>query len=159
MYWNKYDTTSSALSESILLKKIGIPAISELKKRASQWLQELPTKNSLTILDLFYLEQTLGCWAGPLHYGLVSNGFVVSPFVHRKIFEIMLSLPPEYRRNQLLARDLISTQWPELLYFPFNEYIGIKKYFHIAKNTIYANGTVKKVMKKVQKVMKKFTVK
>lgn len=150
-YWNKYDTASSSLSESILLKKIHIPAISELKKRAFQWLEELPTKNSLTILDLLYIEQRLGCWAGPLHYGLVSNGFVLSPFVHRKIFEIMLSLPPDYRRNQLLTRDLISTQWSELLYFPFNEYIGVKKYFHIAKNKIYKNDTVKKIIKKVMK--------
>lgn len=147
-YWNKYDTESSPLSESILLKKIHIPAIDEIEKRASQWLEGLPTKNSLTILDLLYIEQRLGCWAGPLHYGIVNNGFVLSPFVHRRIFEIMLSLPPEYKRNQFLPRDLISTQWSELLSFPFNEYIGIKKYFYIAKNTIYEKGIVKKFLKK-----------
>lgn len=49
------------------------------------------------------------------------------PLCHRAIFEVMLQLPPDYKLNQALARDLIAGAWPELLQLPFNEHVGLRK--------------------------------
>ena len=123
-YWRKHDTAEGAISAVEILERLRMPQTPLLLQRAEQWLAELPAKDRFEVLDILYLEQRLGCWAAPLHYGLVNNGFCLSPFVNRRLFEIMLSLPTTYRQNQLLARDLIQQQWSELLDFPFNRYPG-----------------------------------
>lgn len=131
--WRDSDTESSPISAHKLLERIHLPINTEIEERAKRWLEDLPIKNIFTILELFYIEQRLGCWAGPQQYGHVSSAFRVFPFVHRRIFEIMLSLPSDYKRNQMLATDLIQSQWPELLDFQFNQPTGIKRYFNIIK--------------------------
>ena len=124
-YWRKQDTAESAISAVEILERLRMPQTPLLLQGAEQWLAELPARNRFEALDLLYLEQRLGCWAAPLHYGLVNNGFCLSPFVNRRLLEIMLSLPTAYRRDRFLARDLIAQQWSELLTLPFNRYPGI----------------------------------
>ena len=81
------------------------------------------------ILDLTYIEQRLGCWGGPQHYGHPhSSALRLFPFCHRKIFELMLKLPYEYRQKQELTIDIIRQEWPELLSLPFNSFTGIRAY-------------------------------
>lgn len=64
----------------------------------------------------------MGGWAGFLAYGAAEAGeYHHYPFVNRRIFEAMLRLPPEYRRQRRLADDIIAATWPELLDFPFNQ--------------------------------------
>ena len=130
-YWMNHDTSDEPISAVELLARLKMPITPLFQQKAQQWLSQLPTKNRFQVLDFLYLEQRLGCWAAPLHYGLVNNSFCLSPFVHRRILEIMLSLPVTYRKNQLLAKDLVQQQWPELLELPFNEYVGIKSYLHL----------------------------
>ena len=125
-YWRKQDTAESAISAVEILERLRMPQTPLLQERAEQWLAQLPAKNRFEVLDLLYLEQRLGCWAGSLHYGLVNNGFCLSPFVNRRLLELMLSLPIGYRQQQLLTRDLIQQQWSELLSLPFNRYPGIR---------------------------------
>ncbi|MEL6930463.1 MAG: hypothetical protein AAFO95_17795 [Cyanobacteria bacterium J06600_6] len=125
-YWRRQDTTEQEVSAIEILERMRMPQTPLLQQKAQQWLTQLPVKDRFAVLDLLYLEQRLGCWAGPLHYGLVNNGFCLSPFVNRRLLEIMLSLPVDYRQNQLFARDLIRQQWSELLTMPFNRYPGIQ---------------------------------
>ena len=135
-YWRKKDSTNQAISAVEILDRLQMPQTPLLQSRAEQWLTQLPAKDRYEVLDMLYWEQRLGCWAGPLHYGLVNNGFCLSPFVHRRLLEIMLSLPPTYRQNQLLTRDLIQQQWAELLSFPFNRYPGLKGRWQVLSQKI-----------------------
>jgi len=123
--WRPDDRQDHPLAAHDLLQRFNFPAVDLLVREASDWLDTLPTENLLERLDLFYLEQRLGCWAGPSMYGPPGSRFVAYPFNSRQIYELMLSLPVEYRRQQRLPADLIRCRWPELLEFPFNEPVGL----------------------------------
>jgi len=127
------DTESSLISASDVLKRIHMPAIPDIEDRARQWLEGLSFLSTLTVLDLLLIEQRYGCWAGPQQYGHISSACRLFPFSHRRIFEIILGLPCDYRRRQLLPVDLIRSQWPELLHFPFNEPIGFGRYARVVR--------------------------
>jgi hypothetical protein len=96
-------------------------------REASDWLNGLPAADTVQILDLFYFEQRLGCWAGPSMYGPVGPRFLAYGFNSRQIYEKMLSLPLDYRSEERLPIDLIRLKWPALLEFPFNEPLGLLK--------------------------------
>jgi hypothetical protein len=119
-------TPNTRLTGHKLAALRGLPQIPEVVNRADAWLQELSDYDVLTILDLFYIEQALGCWDTLPIYGNNWNVFQALPFCHRRIFERMLSLSPEYRISQKFGFDLIKNQWPELLKFPFNNYRGFR---------------------------------
>jgi hypothetical protein len=80
------------------------------------------------ILDFFYLEQRLGCWAGIMPYGAAEDGqFQVFPLCHHEIIELMLALPRSYRWNGSLPIDIIRREWPALLEYPINTPLGIQR--------------------------------
>ena len=132
-HWRQGDSETSPVDGEDLLNRRRLPITSEIRSRADRWLEELPVRNTLTIWGLLYIEQMLGCWSGPLGYGLVSSLFYLSPYSSRRILELMLSLPAEYRRNMMLEEDLIGREWPELLDFPFNWPMGLRRYAYAAK--------------------------
>ena len=62
--------------------------------------------------------------------------FLMYPLNSRRIYEKMLSLPQDYRREERLPEDLIRLKWPELLEFPFNEPVGLLKLEFQARRTL-----------------------
>jgi hypothetical protein len=52
------------------------------------------------------------------------------------ILQAMLSLPPEYKRDLRLEIDIIESQWPELLRFPFNAPLGIRGFLFTLEHAI-----------------------
>ena len=66
----------------------------------------LPVRNALTTWGLLYNEEFNGCWFGPLLYSLETRT-PIFPFCHRRILEITLSLPADYRRANRMPEDLI----------------------------------------------------
>jgi hypothetical protein len=137
-YWRKSDSPTSPLSWSDLLERIRAPALEQIGERARRWLEGVPLRDTLTILDLLYLEQRLGGWAGPTLYGNVRSRYIVLPFNAPRIFQLMLTLPYEYRRANRFAEDLIRARWPELLDLPFNEPIGWRRWFWEARRAASA---------------------
>jgi hypothetical protein len=102
-----------------------VPSTALVLTRLQHWLETVPAADAIQLLDLFLIEQRLGCWGGIWPYAESGNpGFVTFPFCHREIIERMLTLPTQYRRSDVLARDVINHEWPELLAWPFNEPIG-----------------------------------
>jgi hypothetical protein len=132
-YWKSTDCEHTKISARELLDRAFLPINDRLLTETEKWVSELSGLNTFNILDLFYIEQRLGCWAGPQHYGGSKFTLGYSPFNHRNIFTSMLSLPYEYRIKQRLAKDVIKSTWPELLRFPFNEFTGIKKQIYHAR--------------------------
>jgi len=119
--WTPEDRADDHLSPDRLFERFHFPMVDDVVRAASDWLNELPTANFLEKLDLFYIEQRMGCWAGPSMYGNVNSAFVTYAFNSRQIYDEMLSLPVEYRRLRRLYADVAYLKWPELLEFPFNE--------------------------------------
>lgn len=127
-HWRRGDTESSVIKPSDLLNRREIPLIPVLENRAKQWLDSLPVDNSLTIWGLLYNEEFNGCWMSPGFYGDPLDSFIICPFSHRRILEILFSLPAGYRRENRFANDVIQMEWPELNKLPFNWPIGIRRY-------------------------------
>ena len=125
-YWRESDSGKSVLSPDEILRRIGLPADPLIVSRLNAWWDSVPVQGTLAKLDFLYVEQRLGCWAGPSLYGS-QRRFGLSPFNSRKVFEAMLSLPTDLRRNQFLAYALIQERWPELLRLPFNTPVGWKR--------------------------------
>lgn len=137
-HWPQGTTESSPVSASDILVHTGrlshIWEHKEVETRAQQWLDGLPLANSLTIWGLLYHEQYNGCWMGPKEYGYVNNNmFRIWALCQRRIIEIMLSLPTGYRRDNKLPIDIMKREWPELLRFPMNWHIGMKRVLYAVK--------------------------
>lgn len=132
VYWRPDDFCGDAINEAsltpeTLLRRIKLPVADPLLEHAAAWLRGLAAQQRLTVLDLLYLEQRLGCWAGPQQYGV--DSFVachLSPYTDRVIFEAMLGLSVPYKRENHLARDLCHRLWPELAQLPFNQWPGFR---------------------------------
>jgi hypothetical protein len=126
-FWRPGDSPAGSVSPDELVARFPFPPVDAVLQGASDWLNRLPTSDLLEKLDLFYIEQRLGCWASPALYGTVQAQFVTYPFNSRRIYEKMLSLPQDYRGEQRLLINLIHLKWPELLQFPFNAPFGCLK--------------------------------
>ena len=92
---------------------------------ANEWMKELSFLSTFTLLDFLYIEQRLGCWAAPTHYGNRTSVLELAPLNSRAIFYDMVRLPFQYRFKQKFATELVEYAWPELLQLPFNRTFGI----------------------------------
>lgn len=141
VYRRKGDTEYTQLTPEEILKRLRIPPEGEILATMRDWWAEIAHFNAYTILDLTLIEQRLGCWGGPQHYGRIrTNTPLLFPFCHRHLFELMLQLPHEYRQQKQLTIDILEQEWPELLSLPFNHFTGIRAYTH----------SVSKAFKKLQ---------
>ena len=105
-----------------LLELRGYPVWPEIVERGARWLEDLPVENPLSVLDFHDLEMRFGGWGGYLPYGYPDAArFFFYPFADRRLIEALVTLPPSYRRVDGFTHDVISSRWPELLSFPFND--------------------------------------
>jgi hypothetical protein len=136
-YWRTDDTETTVISPERLLEICACPADDEPLAHARAWLATLPASNAFQVLDLFYIEQDMGGWAGILPYAECDPGFSIFPLCHRRVVERMLVLPAPYRRSGCLPRDVIAREWPELLEWPVNEAIGATRLELAAKKVVH----------------------
>lgn len=123
-WWRADDTETTVIGPERLIELCRCPPEAETLAQAGVWLEKVPAANALQVLDLFYVEQRLGCWAGVWGYAQVDPGFVIFSMCHRGIVERMLTLPAAYRRSGCLPQDIIAREWPELRDWPINQPIG-----------------------------------
>ena len=124
-YWKEGDLESSSIDIKELLKRMGLPIIDKVIMEGEKWLSRVPKDSLFQLLDFAYLEQRLGCWGGVGSYADAPLKRV-HPFSQRRIFELMMALPADFRFRQALSEKIIELEWPELIEFPFNEPIGLK---------------------------------
>jgi len=124
-YWRRDDLHCEGLDPEEAVSRLGLPRAPALVEAAEAWLSELPAWRRADILDLLYLEQRLGCWAGPAQYGHASAARV-TPLADRRPFSLMFDLPRAYRYRQRLPDDLIRILWPDLRRLPFNRKPGLR---------------------------------
>ncbi len=136
-YWQEADTETTVISPERLIKICECPLDEEPLARARAWLETVPAANALQVLDLFFVEQDMGGWAGILPYAECDPGFALFPLCHQRIVQRMLALPVAYRRSGHLPRDIIAREWPELLGWPINQPIGSTRLLLGAKRAIH----------------------
>lgn len=138
-YWRDGDENLSCLTAFEILKRMKLPGFHKIVASTESWLNEISHLDWNAILDLTYIEQRLGCWAGPLQYG--QDGMHKArlfPFNDRAIFRAILNSPVEPRRRQMLADDILASEWPELLDLPFNKLTGAAGLLQAGRNIIYS---------------------
>jgi len=117
--WHKTDTADTNLSAEILMGRMGLPILSEVQERFECWRRALPTTDSLSELDLAYLEHRMGPWSSAQFFSdpsLVRH----NPIGTTKTVKLMLGLPDTWKRQSMLTTGIIRMHWPELLSYPFN---------------------------------------
>jgi hypothetical protein len=127
-YWRPGDTERTSVGPDRLLSVFRAGQHPLSRSVISPWLDSLPSRDPFLTLDLFYIEQRLGCWAGVLPYASAQDGqFMIFPLCHRGIIEAILSLPTTVRGTDFLARRVMEREWPELLDYPFNQPRGLQR--------------------------------
>jgi hypothetical protein len=137
-YWREGDESLSGLTPEEILRRTKLPAAGKVLEATGEWLSEIAHLPVTAILDLTYIEQRLGCWAGPLQYGQDGlHALRLFPLNDRRIFDHILRMPTEPRRNQMLAWEICRQEWPELLDLPFNQLTGIERLIMEARFKAY----------------------
>jgi hypothetical protein len=135
-YWRESDTQTTEILPERLIEICECPLEEEPLEKARAWLDTVPAVNALQILDLFFVEQDMGGWAGIVPYAECDPGFVIFPLCHRTVVQRMLTLPASYRRSGQMPRDIIAREWPELLRWPVNEPIGFTRLLLRARKAV-----------------------
>lgn len=135
-YWRPEEFLAHPLTADRLIERFGFPRLDLVGQAASEWIAGTPNSDLVEKLDLFFLEQRLGCWAGPAMYGTIQARFVTYPHNSRSLYEKMLSMPNDYRRQARLPIDMIRLKWPELLDLPFNQPFGLLGLEYKAKRSL-----------------------
>ena len=133
------ETKFSEITPERLIDQCLVPRSALMLSTFKRWLETVPVDNAFHILDLFEIEQRLGCWAGIWAYAECDGpGFVLFPMCHREIIERMMTLPTDIRLSGTLMKYIIEAEWPELLAWPFNKPVGFKKVSLDIRHTLRA---------------------
>jgi hypothetical protein len=137
-YWREGDAKGSEITAEEILRRTKLPAEGKVLEMMETWLSEVRHLPWHTILDLVYIEQRLGCWAGPLQYGQDGmNAIRIAPLNDREIYRTILHMPTEPRRRLALPEEICRQEWPELLAFPFNRLTGTAKVIQAMRSAAY----------------------
>lgn len=135
---NEYWATVDENASSVTIEQLALHAVASVtggldagQRRAAEstevlgeierWRDSAGAPDDLALLDLLYVENRLGCWAGIWPYAqFFGPGFMFFPMCHREIIDLMLFLPEAVRRSGELNTLVIRQEWPELLERPFN---------------------------------------
>jgi len=99
---------------NFLLKKLGFQQHKFLLPSAVKWLEGLSGLNAQQIMDLFYIEIRLGCWAGPQMVAMGPALTRVLPYNHRAIFKEVQKIPYQKRKQEWIPDSIVRLKAPEL---------------------------------------------
>ena len=117
-YSGSYDDLDSACTPELLLERAKFPPIAPLRAAAEQWRQNSGQFRRLSTLDLFYLENRVGCWASPMCYGHHFDTWF--PMSHREVFTAFFRISEPSRISGVLLDKIVRDRWPALARYPYN---------------------------------------
>ena len=118
-FWRDTDGPDTELTGKLLCGRLGLPAVPEVIERLDRWLEELAHLDTRFVLDLAYIEQRMGPWYAA-QFCCDPTLIRFAPLVSRGTVELLLSLPPDWKRDSRLAEETLRRVWPELLKHRFN---------------------------------------
>ncbi len=126
-YWREGDEPNHPPDPEALMARLYLPELRDWLAAWRSWQAGVPHLDTWELLDFLYIEQRMGCWAGPHMYGTAPFAANVGAFSHRRVIEAMMSLPPAFRRSQGLADAVIAAEWPEAGDLPFQRLTGMAR--------------------------------
>lgn len=118
-FWKPADTPDTDLSGASLVGRLGLARQDQIIAGLDAWLKGLPTDNALEILDFAYVEQRMAPWSGA-QFCCDPTLIRTAPLMTRRGVDLLLSLPPEWKRTNRLFAEIIKANWPELEKYPYN---------------------------------------
>ena len=126
-YWDGRMPRPQDVEPPALLRRVGMPALTETVAAATVWLERLPDavrSQPADVLDLLYLEQRLGCWDAPARYLFRSGGATLNLMSTSAGLDAMLRLEPDVRLRGSFQQTLVERAWPALAGLPYNRPAG-----------------------------------
>lgn len=117
--WRESDRPDTPITVEGLNSRFGLVQTDTVMAAIEAWLADLPVSDAYGILDLAYLENRMGPWYA-LQFGTDPTLQRISPLFTFRGVELMLSMPPEWKRESRLGHAIVKRLWPELLVYPFN---------------------------------------
>ncbi|WP_394155611.1 hypothetical protein [Loktanella salsilacus] len=118
-FWRAADTPQTAITPAMLTARFGLKSTPALQDALTVWLDGLQGVDSLTVLDLAYQEHRDGAWYAAQFCsdpGLVRQ----APLLTMRSADLMMQLPPDWKRSHRLSQAVVARQWPALEQFPYN---------------------------------------
>jgi hypothetical protein len=145
-FWRSTDTADMLLTVADLVPRFGMPQADAVTEATADWLWGVQHVNALTQLDLAYMELRMSAWSAAQTY---AQSFVnhLHPLIAREIYALMLNLPPEAKRGNLLIKSAIAQSWPELGEIPINRYGDYRDLIHTAMSATDPKRVAKKLRK------------
>lgn len=118
-FWRPADRSDTPVTAYSLASRLGLVQTPELTGALDHWIAGLPPVDTFGVLDLAYLENRMGPWYA-VQLCCDPTLLRIAPLFTFRGCELMLSLPPDWKRDSRLGREIIRKLWPELLRYPFN---------------------------------------
>lgn len=120
-FWREQDTPESIMGAQELAPRFGMPLNGDVVDATERWMESVAGSDALTKLDLGYLELRMSAWSAAQTY---AQSFIdhEHPLINRDVYALMLNLPPEAKRGNVLIKSAIEQLWPELAEIPINRY-------------------------------------
>lgn len=149
-FWHSSDDPKTPLDGVGLLNRMGLPASSELEDRLTKWCQALPMQDCLIALDLAYLEHRVAPWGGAQMF---SDPTVIrhNPIGTTHTIKLMLQLPDDWKRQSMLTRELVRSNWPELLSYPFNSQGFVRDVLKIILRAVRRPQLIVRKLRKIRR--------
>lgn len=145
-FWRSSDTEDMSLTAAQIARRFGMPPNDVVTKATEEWMGQLPAMNALSVLDLAYLELRMSAWAFANSYAAPTVPHF-HPMICREVYDLMLRLPPEAKRNNRLILDGVEAMWPEIARIPINSYGDYRDLLHTAKRLTKPHLVLKKLRK------------
>lgn len=148
-FWRNTDTPQMAVTASMLAARFGLTKNQKLIVRLNRWLAVLQDRDCLRVLDLAYHEHRNGAWYA---VQLCCDPTLerVAPLLTTRTVDLMMQLPPEWKRANRLSHEVVARQWPELAKFPYNS-LGVLQDPFVKMQRVVADPRV--IVKKMRKML------
>lgn len=120
-FWRRGDKANDRIDAQGLATRLGMPVHEKVVEAVGRWLEGTPGFDLFLTLDLAFLELRMAPWAFANAYG---NPEVhhIHPLISRPVFEAMVTLPHDWRREGRMTGSIVRQCWPELLSVRINRY-------------------------------------
>lgn len=118
-FWKREDRAGTHLTGSGLTARFGLAPEKAVSDALDAWLSGLPPMSAFEIMDFAYLEHRDGAWYAS-QFCCDPTLVRFAPLLTYRAVELMLSLPPDWKRHSRLGQNVIERLWPELASYPYN---------------------------------------
>lgn len=118
-FWRDSDVYETKLTSSQLADRFGLIRNKVMLSRLDTWIASLAGTNTLTVLDLAYLEHRDGAWYA-VQFCSDPTLLRQAPLLTFPSVALMMQLPPTWKKSDRLSREIIVRLWPELEHYPYN---------------------------------------